>query len=83
MSPLRERAYAILEKLPDEKLERLLTILEGFEEPKLAKTTNSLFDYLREGVENRPEMTLDEINEEIRAARTERELKQQKTLDSV
>ena len=67
MSPLRERAYAILEKLPDEKIECLLSILEGFEESP--QKSYSLFEYLRDGVENRPDLTLNEINEEIRLAR--------------
>ena len=39
------------------------------QEPNQTRKSNSLFDYLREGIENRPEMTLDEINEEIRLAR--------------
>ena len=59
----------MLERLPDEKLESLLTILEGFEESSRTQKANSLFEYLREGVEDRPELTLEEINEEIRLAR--------------
>lgn len=73
MSPLRERAYAMIERLPDEKLETLLTVLEELHESTQPKKRYSLFDYLREGVEDRPEMTLEEINEEIRLARIDME----------
>ena len=69
MLPLREIAYAEIEKLPEEKLVTLLTLIDDLQCTRMARKLDPLFDFLRKGVDKRPQLSIDEINEEIRLAR--------------
>lgn len=69
MSPLRIIAYAEIEKLPEEKLVTLLTIIDDLPDAPQIYKTDPLFEMLRKDVDKRPQLTIEEINEEIRLAR--------------
>lgn len=91
MSPLRERAYAEIDSLTDEQLGIVLKEIDRVKESKeqaeerekIRLRAKKAFEDIRTECQNYPELTLDEINEEIRAARAERKLKQQRQLDYV
>ena len=76
MSPLRERAYAEIDSLTDAELGYILETIADLKSV-LQKNRNlenpslNAFEVLRMHAQDIPEMTLDEINEEIRAARNE------------
>ena len=88
MLSLRERVHAEIDALTDAELGYILeTIadLKSVSRKKWDLETPELnaFEVLRLHAQDIPELTIDEINEEIRAARTERKLKPQKPLDSI
>jgi len=70
-----------VEGLTEEQITLLVNIaklLKNQEQSAKPETQNpwNVFDELREEAKNLPEMTLDEINAEIAAARAERKMKQ-------
>ena len=85
MSPLRERAYAEIDALTDEQLGVVLKEIDRVKESKeQAEKRNRIrleaqkaFEEIRAESQNYPELTLDEINEEIRIAREERKKRMQ------
>ena len=88
MSPLRERVHAEIDSLTDAELGYVLETIADLKslsrnERVLENSALNAFEVLRIHAQTLPDMTLDEINEEIRAARTERKLKPQKPLDSI
>ncbi len=85
MSPLRERAYAEIESLTDEQLGIVLKEIDRVkeskeqaeEQEKIRLKAKKAFEDIRAECQNYPELTLDEINEEIRLAREERRMRMQ------
>lgn len=76
MSPLRERAYAEIDSLTDAELGYILETISDLKSVSrknrnLDKPSLNAFEVLRMHAQNIPEMTLDEINEEIHTARNE------------
>ncbi|MBQ9395961.1 MAG: hypothetical protein IJU23_10690 [Proteobacteria bacterium] len=79
MSPLRERAYAEIDTLTEEQLGYVLNMIVGLkelearhEDKKIGLAARKAFASMRKHAQELPDMTLDEINDEIHAARQER-----------
>lgn len=91
MLSLRERVHAEIDALTDKQLGIVLKEIDKMKEnqeqveerERIRLRAKKAFEDIRAECQNYPELTLDEINEEIRAARAERKLKQQRQLDYV
>ncbi len=85
MSPLRERAFAELDTLSEDQLGIVLKTIDGLkkdekraqERERIRLEAKKAFEEIRAESQNYPELTLDEINEEIRLAREERRKRSQ------
>lgn len=92
MSPLKEKAYAALDTLSDDQIGIVLKTIAGLKETNMEPASpfelsskeetglpsaDDLIARIREYAQTAPEMTLDEINEEIHAARIELDRKKQ------
>ena len=83
MSPLREKAYAEIDSLSDEQLGVVLKEIYRVKESKeqaeereiIRLKAKKAFEDIRAECQNCPELTLDEINDEIRLAREERRMR--------
>ena len=88
MSPLRERAYAEIDSLNEAQVGYVLEVISGLkklesqqEDERVRLTAIRSFESMRRHAQTLPDMTLDEINEEIRAAREERRNRQHAQVD--